>query len=154
MPLVVRDDPGKLAAEQGKEAGTRGGAEAERRPGYETRPGSLRRFHHCGKAGPPVGEAGQNGGEQDPRMDPRAGERRERTEPGMRQRGARLEPPEQHRIGRGERQADVQVVPVRELHQQVDVAGDERGLGGDADREPASSVSRSWRVRPNVRSAG
>ena len=137
MPPVPLGEVGKFADEDGKEAVPRRGAEPERRPDHVAGARLLRLCHELRETGAIVGDAGDDGRDEEPRVHAAVGEAPERLEPHRRHRRAQLEPPREPRVGGGEGDVDGDFVPLAELLEHVEVACDEGRLGDDAEREAA-----------------
>ena len=115
----------------------RRGAESERLPGHATGTSFLRRAEERGQLRPAVGDAGNDGSHEKADIEPGGGQAAEGAEPGVRGGGAGLDAPDQPPLEGGERDVNAHGVPLGELDQEVDVPGDERRLGDDAEVEPA-----------------
>ena len=131
MPLsvaagVARGEVGKLPGQVRKEVAPRRGAESERLPGHATGTSVLRRAEERGQLCPAVGDAGNDGSHEEADVEAGGGQAAERPESGMWGGGAGLDAPDQPPLERGERDMDAHRVTFGELHQEVDVPGDER----------------------------
>ena len=135
--VVARGEVGKLAGQVRKEVAPRRGAESERLPGRATGTSFLRRAEERGQLLPAVGDAGNDGGREEADVEPGGGQATEGAEPRVRGGGAGLDAPDEPSFEGGERDVNLQRVPLGELDQEVGVAGDERRLGDDAEVEPA-----------------
>ena len=86
---------------------------------------------------PAVGDAGNDGGHEEADVEPGGGQAAEGAKPCIRGGGAGLDAPDEPSLEGGQRDVNLQRVPLGELDQEVGVPGDERGLGDDAEVEPA-----------------
>jgi len=81
-----------------------------------------------------VGHAREDGGDDQPHVEPGCGELGDRAQPHGRHRRADLERPDQLHVHRDQRDEDLDVIVLGESAQDVGVPRDKRALGDDADR--------------------
>src|SRR5882724_1125605 len=141
LPHLAREFP-ERAGQMGKEAVPRCGAEAERRPDHVVGTGLPRRLEERVERGAAVGDARNDGRNQQTGSDAGAGQFGEGAEARRRHWRAELEPPGQPGVQCCQRDVHFELVTLGQLAQHDEIAGDQRRLGDEAEGEPAIGQQR------------
>src|SRR5688572_20986482 len=133
MPAITLVERRELPFENGKKAVPRCGTEPERRPDYIAGARLLRRLHQPSQTGPVVGDSWNDGGYNEPRMNPTLGEPPECPKPRRRHWRAELQPACQPRVRRGQRDIDAELIALRNRLKKIEITSNERRFGDDLD---------------------
>src|SRR5688500_13881486 len=130
--LVPLDQVGKFLAEEWKEAGPGGGAQPEWMTGRPARAGRLGRFHELSQLGPAVGDPGDDRRDQHAGVDAGGRQPGQGPDAGVGGWAPGLETAQQLDIHGDDGDADRESMTTGQGGEYIEVAGDQRRLGGDA----------------------